>query len=160
VSTVGASLGNPTVARHHIGRKETVRDEPVAFVVEVRCDLVEAFTGPWRQWRVVQYPCGGTGSGPCRRRCGGRLTEAAECRPWEGGECEHGRLPPQDVRSRDRRHGHRLDLDVSARLVSVDLQEDFADAQCRAVVMGDDDLDLFHVGPSRVPGSCCVRLRS
>ena len=67
----------------------------------------------------------------------------------EGGEREHGRLPPQDLRSRDRRHGHRLDLDVGARLISVDLQEHVTDAQGRALVMGDDDLDLLHVGHCR-----------
>ena len=53
---------------------------------------------------------------------------AAECRPWEGGEREYGRLPPQDLRGRDRRHSHCLDLDVGARLISVDLQEHVADA--------------------------------
>ena len=39
---------------------------------------------------------------------------------------------------------HRLDLDVGARLISVDLQEHVADAQGRALVMGHDDLDVFH----------------
>ena len=75
--------------------------------------------------------------------------EAAECLPWEGGEGEHGRLPPQDLRGRDRRHRHRLDLDVGARLISVDLQEHVADAQRRALAMGDDDLDLLHVDQYR-----------
>jgi len=46
---------------------------------------------------------------------------------------------------RDRRHGHRLDLAVGAGLISVDLQEHAADAQGRALVIGDDDLDLIHV---------------
>jgi hypothetical protein len=97
----------------------------------------------------VQHPCGGTRRGPRRRRRDRRLAEAAECRPWEGGEREHGRLPPQDLRSRDRRHSHRLDLDVGARLISVDLQEHVTDAQGRALVMGDDDLDLLHLGHYR-----------
>ena len=114
-----------------------------------RCRLVEAPTGPWRQRRVVQHPYGGTRRGPRRRRRDRRLAEAAECRPWEGGEREHGRLPPQDLRGRDRRHRHRLDLDVGARLISVDLQEHVADAQRRALAMGDDDLDLLHVGHYR-----------
>ena len=143
------SLGNPPVVRDQVGGKDAVRDEPFAFAVEVRCDLVEAPAGPWRQRRVVQHPCGGTRRGPRRRQRGRRLAEAAECRPWEGGEREHGRLPPQDLRSRDRRHSHRLDLDVGARLISVDLQEHVADAQGRALVMGDDDLDLLHVGHYR-----------
>jgi hypothetical protein len=71
----------------------------------------------------------------------------AECRPWEGGQRERGRLAPQDLRGRDRRH--RLDLDVGAGLISVGLQEHVADAQGRALVMGDDDLDLLHVGHHR-----------
>ena len=54
-----------------------------------------------------------------------------------------------DLRSRDRRHSHRLDLDVGTRLISVDLQEHVTDAQGRALVMGDDDLDLLHVGHYR-----------
>ncbi len=106
-------------------------------------------TGPWRQRRVVQHPGGGTRRGPRRRRRGRRLAEAAECRPWQRGEREHGRLPPQDLRSRDRRHGHRLDLDVDACLISVDLQEHVADAQRRALVMGHDHLDFIHVGHHR-----------
>ena len=60
-------------------------------------------------------------------------------------EGEHGRLPPQDLGRRDGRHRHRLDLDVGAPLIGVDLQEHVADAQGRALVMGDDDLDLLHV---------------
>ena len=55
-------------------------------------------------------------------------------------------LPPQDLRSQDRRHGHRLDLDVGARLV-MSIFRYVADAQGRPLVMGDDDLDLVHVGP-------------
>jgi hypothetical protein len=42
-----------------------------------------------------------------------------------------------------------LDLDVGAGLISVDLQEHVADAQGRALVMGNDDLDLLHVGHHR-----------
>jgi hypothetical protein len=51
----------------------------------------------------------------------------------------------KELRSPDRRHSHRLDLDVGARLISGDLQEHVADAQGRALVMGDDDLDVHHV---------------
>ena len=101
------------------------------------------------QRRVVQRPDGGSRSGPRRWRRGRRLAEAAECRPWEGGEREHGRLPPQDLRSRDRRHSHRLDLDVGERLIRVDLQEHVVDAQGRTLGMGDDNLDLPHVGHFR-----------
>ena len=66
-----------------------------------------------------------------------------EGNPWQGGEREHGRLPPEDFRSRNRRHHHRLDLDVGAGLISVDLHEHVADAQGRALVMGDDELHLL-----------------
>jgi hypothetical protein len=45
--------------------------------------------------------------------------------------------------------GHRLDLDVGARLIGVDLQEHVADAQGRALVVGGDDLDLIHAGQYR-----------
>ena len=93
------SLGDAAVARDHVGGKDVVGDEPLALAVEARCQLVEAPTGPWRQRRVVQHPGGGTRRGPRRRRRGGRLLEAAECRPWEGSEREHGRLPPQDLRA-------------------------------------------------------------
>jgi hypothetical protein len=97
----------------------------------------------------VQHPYRGTRCGPRRRRRGRRLAEAAECRPWEGGERQYGWLPPQDLRGRDRRHSHRLDLDVGARLISVDLEEHVADAHRRALVMGHDDLDVFHGGHCR-----------
>src|SRR5262249_5395058 len=80
---------------------------------------------------------------------GGGRGEVREGGAREGGEREHGRLAPQDLRRRDRRQRHRLDLDVGARLIGVDLQEHVADAQGRALVMGDDDLDLFHVGHYR-----------
>jgi len=74
------------------------------------------------------------------------LRESAERLPLNGSERERGRLAPQDFRRRDRRHRHRLDLDVRARLIRVDLQEHVADAQRRALAMGDDDLDLLHIG--------------
>lgn len=70
----------------------------------------------------------------------------AERRPRDRGDREHGRLAPQDLRSRDRRQGHRLDLDVDARLICVHLQEHVADAQGRALGMADDDLGLIHGG--------------
>jgi hypothetical protein len=53
-------------------------------------------------------------------------------------------VPPHDVRGGDRRQRHRRDLDVGAGLLAVDLQEQIADAQGRALVVGDDDLDLLH----------------
>ena len=158
------SLGELAVACDHVGGKDVVGDEPLAFAVEVRCELAGAPTGPWRQRRVVQRPCGGTRRGPRGRRRGRWLAQAAECRPWEGGERERGRLPPQDLRGRDRRDSHRLDLDVGAGLISVDLQEHVADAQGRALLMGDDDLDLLHTGHHRGDDHrrhlvCRVRLR-
>ncbi|GAA1200398.1 hypothetical protein GCM10009578_046760 [Streptomyces rhizosphaericus] len=69
----------------------------------------------------------------------------AERRPPDRGDRKHGRLAP-NLRSRDRRQDHRLDLDVDARLIGVHLQEHVTDAQGRALGMGDDDLDLIHGG--------------
>ena len=61
------------------------------------------------------------------------------------------RLGPVDhLRSRDRRHSHRLD--IGAPLISVDLQEHVTDAQRHALMMGDDDLDLRHAGHYRGDG--------
>jgi hypothetical protein len=97
----------------------------------------------------VQRSCGGTHGGPRGRRCGRRLAEAAERSARECREGEDRWLPPQDLRSRDRRQRHRRELAVGPRLIRVDLQEDVTDAQGRAFVMGDDDLDLLHVGHDR-----------
>jgi hypothetical protein len=52
----------------------------------------------------------GTGRGPRCRGCRRRLAEMAECRPRDSGEREHGRVPPKDLRGRDGRHRHGLDL--------------------------------------------------
>jgi len=65
--------------------------------------------------------------------------------PRDGGEREHGRPTPQDLRRRHRHHGHRRDLDVGAAPVRVDLQEHLADAQGRPLVVGDNHLDPLHV---------------
>jgi hypothetical protein len=51
-----------------------------------------------------------------------------------------GSKPCSTSQRRDRRHGHRLDLDVGAPLIRVDLQEHVLDAQGRALAMGDDQL--------------------
>jgi hypothetical protein len=59
------------------------------------------------------------------------------------------RLPPQDLRCRHRSQGDRFDLDVGARLVSVDLQERVTDAQRHAIIVGKNDLDMVHVGHLR-----------
>jgi hypothetical protein len=97
----------------------------------------------------MKCPENSTRRRPRPRGRGRRLAEVAECRPRKGGEREHRRLPPQHLRGRDRRQRHRLDLDVGARMITVDLQEHVADAQRRALVMGNDDLDLVHVGHHR-----------
>src|SRR6201999_4184131 len=72
-------LGDLAVARDQVGGKDAVREEPLAFAVEVRRDLVAAAAGPWWQRRVVQLPYRGTRRGPRRRRRGRRLAEVAEC---------------------------------------------------------------------------------
>jgi hypothetical protein len=59
-SRTGFRCRRPARARDQAGGKHAIRDEPLAFAVEVRGDLVEAPAGPWRQRRVVQHPCGGT----------------------------------------------------------------------------------------------------
>jgi hypothetical protein len=82
---------------------------------------------------------------PSSRQDGRRLAEAAERSPGERGKSEHGRFAPEDLRGRDRHHGHRLELDVGACLVAVYLQEHVPDAR----LMGDDDLYLFHAGHDR-----------
>jgi hypothetical protein len=56
---------------------------------------------------------------------------------------------PSSTRFQDGSHRHRLDLDIRASLISIDFQENVADAQGRAIVMGNDNLNLFHVGHSR-----------
>ena len=71
----------------------------------------------------------------------------------EGSKREQGRSPPQDLRGRNRCHGHRLGFDVGACLINVDLQKHLADAQGGALAMGDDDPDpwsdpLFALGAS------------
>ena len=106
-----ASLGKPTVACDHVGGEDIVGDEPLALAGEVRRELVDGSAGPGRQRRVVKRPDGGTRRCPCGRRCVRRLAEVAEGRSPDRGECEHGRLAPQDLRGRDRHDRHRLDLD-------------------------------------------------
>ena len=69
--------------------------------------------------------------------------------PGRAASATTGRLAPKDLGGRERDHRHRLDLNICAGRISVDLQEHVADAQGRALAMGDDDLDLVHVGHSR-----------
>src|SRR5215472_18604573 len=88
------SLGELAVTCDQVCGKDVVGDEPLAFAVEARCELVEAPAGPWRQRRVVQRSYCGTRGGPRGRRRGRWLAEVAECRPWDGGEREHRRLAP------------------------------------------------------------------
>jgi hypothetical protein len=142
------SLGNPAIARDHVSGEDAVRDEPLALVIEARRELDHALTGPWRQRSVVQHPDSCTRCSPRRRRRGRRLAEVAERRPGESGEREHGRFPPQHIRSRDRRQSHCLDLDLGARLISVNFKEQFTDTQGRTLVVGGDNFNLclFHVG--------------
>src|SRR5215469_12467841 len=78
------SLGELAVAHDQVGWKDAVGDEPLAFTVEARCELVDAPAGPWRQRRAVQRPGGGTRRGPRRRRRSRRLAKVAECCPSEG----------------------------------------------------------------------------
>jgi len=47
-------LGDLAVALDQVGGKGAARDEPIAFAVEVRGDVVEVLSGPRRQRRVVE----------------------------------------------------------------------------------------------------------
>ncbi len=147
------SLGNPAVARDHVDGKDAVRDKPLAFAVEARGHLVQTHAGPWRQRSVVQHSDGGACRGPSRRRCGRRFAEVAESRPCEGREREHGWLAPEHLRSRNRCQSHRFDLDLGARLISVDLEVHVADTQGRPLAMGDDDLNPASSTSAIIAGS-------
>jgi hypothetical protein len=138
------SLSESAISRDHVGGKNVVGDEPLALVGEPRREVVDAAPGPWRQRRVVQRPGRGARRGPRRRRCSRRLTEMTEYPPRKRGQRERGRSPPEDLRRRNRRYRHCLNLDVEASLISVDLHEHVADAQSRALVMGNDDLHLLN----------------
>jgi hypothetical protein len=77
-----------------------------------------------------------------------KAAQASKCRPWKCGNREHVRFAPQNLRGWHWREGHRLDLEVEARLIGVHLQKHIADAQGRALGMGDDDSDLIHGRPA------------
>ena len=62
---------------------------------------------------------------------------------------EHGRLAPQDLRSRQRRHRHGRHLDVDASLVTVNFQEHVPHTQGGALLVCDDDLNPLHIGNLR-----------
>src|SRR4051794_25159397 len=141
--------GDLAVARHQVGGQDAVGDQPRAFAIELRLQLLTGAARPWRQRRVVQPPQRGTRRRPRRRRRGGRLAEAAQRRSRNGREREHGRLAPQDLGRRDRRQGDRLDLDVDTGPIGIDLQEYVADAQGRPRAVSDDHLDLIHGGDHR-----------
>jgi len=78
------------------------------------------------------------------RGCVRRDAKPPERPPSQGREREHRRLPPEDLRRRDRSETHRLDLDIGASRISVDLQEHVADPERRALPMCNDDLDRRH----------------
>lgn len=94
----------------------------------------------------MQGSNGGTRSGPGGSRRARRDTETAKRPPREGAERQNRWGSPQDSRGGNRRQRHRLDLDIGTGLVSVDLQEDGANAQGRPLTMGNDDFDLLCVG--------------
>ena len=92
--TRSAGSGDLAVASDQVGGQDAVRHEPLVFVVKFRRQRDDAPAGlarPGRQRRVVQLPDGGACRGPCRRRRGRWLAEAAECRPrvMEQGCCHH-----------------------------------------------------------------------
>lgn len=143
-------LGDLAVAVDHLGRQDTVVEQPRALAGELRRDVVEVAARPARHRCIVQPPYGGADRGPrCGRRAR-RLTENAERLAAHCFDGEHRRPAPEDRRRRHRRHGHRPDLDVGVGGLRVDLQEHLTDPQRRPLTVCDDDLDLFHTGH---PGS-------
>lgn len=132
-----------------VGGEHIVREEPLAFGVEARCEFVNAATGPRRQRRIVKRPNGGTGRDPRLARRKGWLAEMAESTTRERSERECRRLPPEDLRSRNRCSAHRFDLEIGACLVCVDLHEHVADAQRRPLAVSHQDLDPVHPGHHR-----------
>ncbi len=70
----------------------------------------------------------------------------AQCSPRDSNEYEHRWIPPEDVRGRNGCHRHCFDLEVSAGLIGIDLQEHVTDAHGRTITVGDDNLDHVHVG--------------
>ena len=129
------------------------------FAVELRC---ESRRGSYRAMAAAARRAASGAAAPAAAhaaagrstaRRGGRVPSLGRRRARARAACAHRTSGVED-----RRHGHRLDLDVGARLISVDLQEHVADAQGRALVMGDDDLDLLHVGHYRGMTTDCRRL--
>ena len=66
--------------------------------------------------------------------------------PGRAASASAGGLRHRSAGSGDRSQAHRLDLDIEASLISVDLHEHIADAQGRPFVMGDDDFHLLSRG--------------
>lgn len=139
-------LGDLPVAGDEIGGEQVARLQPGALLVEPFGDLVEPLARPVRHRRVVQRPDDGTGRRPRGRRRGRRLTETAQRGPTYRGEREHGGLVPQHLGGGDGDDAHHLGLGFETRRIGVDLEEDVSDAKGRALFMGDDDLNLCHVG--------------
>src|SRR5262249_47027361 len=151
------SLGEAAVAPDDVGGEDVVRDEPLALAPESRSWFVDARTGPWRQRGGVQRPGGGTPPGPRPPRGGPTPPEGGRAPTRGRRRAPALRLPPHDVRGWHGCYRHRPDLAIGAGLLGVDLQEHVADAQGRALTLGDDNLDLLHVTHlrSRRPGRPC-----
>ena len=132
------SLGNPAVARNQVGGEDAVGADhshsPSSSDATTSRLRPAMAAGARRAASVPRH---------LQRAARGRGRRLAEVTvPSLGGRRVRAQAaPPQDLRGRDRRHSHRLDLDVGARLISVDLQEHVADPQGRALVMGHDHLD-------------------
>ncbi len=69
----------------------------------------------------------------------------AESFPWENGEREYWRFPPQNLRGWDRCHLHGGDLGAGSILIGIDLQKHVTDTQGCPLAVGDHNLDVHHV---------------
>ena len=150
MSTAGAQA--PAIRRLRVTRpagRTLARDEPLALAVEVRWTSA----GLGRATAAAVRRAASPAAAPAAAHAAAGAADGSPGRPravpGRAATASTDGLRHSTCGSRDRRPGHRLDLDVGARLISVDLQEHAADAQGRALVMGDDDLDLLHAGHHR-----------
>ena len=137
------------IVRDHVGGKDVLVMEPLTSSWRVRMRSRQGSDrGHSRQWRGRRDWVAARPHHMPRRRADG-LSRGGRVGPWEGDEREHGAGSATGPPEWDWRQVAIADLDGSATISVGDLQEHVADGEGRALVMGDEDLDLFHVGHSR-----------
>ncbi len=111
-------------------------------------------TGPCERRHIALHADGRTRRDP-RLRCPVRgPTEAPERHVRKYGDRRHGRLPPQNLRGRNRCSGHRFDCAVDTRLIGVRLQQHSADAPSRALEASHGHFDIIR---GRHPSAAAAR---